>query len=324
MKLNRKYLLVACCATGVVVIILSFLFNSGKIWFNNPDRSEYPFRGIDVSHHQGNINWELVAKSDVSFAYIKATEANDFKDPLFQNNWDNAHKNNVPVGAYHYYSLACSGAEQAANFISVVPEGVDSLGPAVDLEYVGNSKVRPSKEDFLKELNTYLITVSIKYGKPVVIYTTYEFYKDYLTPEYEDYYIWIRDISSKPIGFRSLVIWQYNPVGRVRGVSGFVDLNAMTGESLEILSSESDYSMRVKADQEAESMPIDVLKEEIKKKLKDWESSGDHETAIQLDSYLDVYGVLALEDKEFSDGINSYLLNTYGPCWGVRPGQCRE
>ncbi|EKR19417.1 glycosyl hydrolase family 25 domain protein [Leptospira interrogans serovar Pyrogenes str. 2006006960] len=67
--------------------------NSGKIWFVYPSTSQYPIRGIDVSNHQGKIDWTLVPKSEISFVYIKATEGRDFKDKSFHLNWKKAKAN---------------------------------------------------------------------------------------------------------------------------------------------------------------------------------------------------------------------------------------
>ncbi|OHA58449.1 MAG: hypothetical protein A2571_01565 [Candidatus Vogelbacteria bacterium RIFOXYD1_FULL_44_32] len=215
-------------------VISLFLFIQGKIWLVNPDRSKYPIRGIDVSHYQGDIDWQAVSKDDVGFAYIKATEANDLRDAKFMFNWNNAIKNNIPTGAYHFYSLAHSGKIQAENFIKTVPLDKYQLPPVVDLEYVGNSKKRPPKEEFVNGLRIYLRVISSHYNKQPILYTTYEFYEDYLYPEFEKEKIWIRDIFSKPdtkkIG--DWEIWQYNPRGSIDGIKGNVDLNVFNGTNL--------------------------------------------------------------------------------------------
>src|SRR5262245_52983882 len=91
----------------VVLLVLGYLHHSGGVNYFAYSR------GIDVSAHQGEIDWSLVAKDDVAFAHIKATEADDFKDQRFIENWNNAKKTGIAVGAYHYFSLAYSGEVQA-------------------------------------------------------------------------------------------------------------------------------------------------------------------------------------------------------------------
>jgi lysozyme len=46
--------------------------------------------GIDVSNHQGSVDWSRVAADDIRFAYVKATEGGDFVDSRFAANWAGA------------------------------------------------------------------------------------------------------------------------------------------------------------------------------------------------------------------------------------------
>ena len=73
----RRWLLIL-----VVAILLA------PIWGQNEGEETF---GIDVSHHNGKINWEKV--TDVEFVYIKATEGATYVDPLFQQNIKGARAN---------------------------------------------------------------------------------------------------------------------------------------------------------------------------------------------------------------------------------------
>lgn len=224
-KLFLEIIAVALC------LVTFLLFYTGKVWFLYPDSNLYPVKGIDVSHHQNEINWKEVSGSGIQFAYIKATEANDFVDSRFQTNWEGARKNGLNTGAYHFYSFAYPGKIQAENFTSFVPTSTDQLPPAIDLEYVGNSKVRPSKEEFQKDLNDFIVVISAHFNQEPILYTTYDFYEDYLYPEFSQYRVWIRSVYSKPKD-DNWYIWQYNPKGRIPGISGPVDLNVFSDQSL--------------------------------------------------------------------------------------------
>lgn len=75
-------------------------------WFAEgavPDREVYPLRGIDISHHNGEVDFSRVAseEADVAFAYIKATEGTDFIDPAFIRNARLSVASGIPSGAYH-------------------------------------------------------------------------------------------------------------------------------------------------------------------------------------------------------------------------------
>ncbi len=76
--------------------------------------------GIDLSHHNGRVNWEALSTAPLDFVYLKATEGRDWKDTRFQENWLEASQRGWHVGAYHFYLLCRNGAAQAENFIQSV------------------------------------------------------------------------------------------------------------------------------------------------------------------------------------------------------------
>ncbi len=224
--------LIAILATVVLVLIVAVIFfDKGYIRFNYPDKSTYPVRGIDISHHQDVIDWDILKRSDISFAFIKSTEGGDHKDTKFEQNWKRAGDIGLVRGAYHFFTFCKSGHEQALNYIDSVPFEKDALPPAIDLEFSGNCQARPSKEEVHKELSVFAKMVELKYGKRPIIYTTNESYNAFLSGEDLGYPIWIRDIYTKPEfkdGY-SWAFWQYTHKGRLHGIDGFVDLNVFNG-----------------------------------------------------------------------------------------------
>jgi lysozyme len=85
----------------------------------------YAIHGIDVSHHQDNIDWKAVSSMQASniklgFAFIKATEGLGRVDNAFRRNWFNIGQTGIPRGAYHYFIASKSGKAQAENFIETV------------------------------------------------------------------------------------------------------------------------------------------------------------------------------------------------------------
>src|SRR3954463_8047491 len=79
---------------------------------NAPHPRGYPIHGIDVSRHQGEIDWNAVASSGVKFAWIKATEGGDHADVMFQANWQGAKAAGVARGAYHFVYWCRSPMEE--------------------------------------------------------------------------------------------------------------------------------------------------------------------------------------------------------------------
>ncbi|GAA0771840.1 lysozyme [Roseibium denhamense] len=195
-----------------------------------PDRDDFPIRGIDVSHHQGLIEWDQVAGDDVAFAYIKASEGGDFKDSAFERNWSSAGSAGLARGAYHFFSLCKDGVSQARNFIDQLPDDADMLAPAVDLEFEGNCPRRPAVAEVLQEISQFTALVEQATGKRVVFYAPEDFYAQYLKGQGLNRRLWVRSIWHSPVYTDQWVLWQYHQRGTVKGITGDVDLNVLEGE----------------------------------------------------------------------------------------------
>ncbi|MDR2001767.1 MAG: GH25 family lysozyme [Dysgonomonas sp.] len=206
-------------------------FMNGYIRLNYPSFKDYPVQGIDVSHHQQEIEWDKLDKKKVQFAFIKATEGGNHKDSMFQLNWREARQNKILSGAYHFFTFCKDGEEQARNYIHYVPRDSIDLPPIVDLEYGGNCSPANRKEDLIAEIANYFEIIEDHYQRKVIIYTTNEFYKNYLQHQFPDNPIWIRDIIAKPNlpDGRDWLFWQFSNRGRIDGIDTPVDLNAFNG-----------------------------------------------------------------------------------------------
>jgi lysozyme len=220
-------------------ILISFivicLFWFGYLRFNYPDRERFPVRGIDISHHQGKIDWVALKNEKLSFVYIKATEGADFKDQSFKANWQSASKNNMTRGAYHFFSFCKTGKDQAQNFIHTVNLQKGDLPPAVDLEFIGNCSRRLSKTKLLAELADYDNEILKVYGVLPIYYVTEDFYEIYLKGSDKSNPIWARGIYRKPdfVKNEDWIFWQYSDLGLIKGVKGKVDLNIFNGSKID-------------------------------------------------------------------------------------------
>lgn len=225
---SKKALYFSLVACGLLILSLIYAHFSGIVRI-----LPHKIIGIDVSSHQGEIDWNRVVSAGIKFSYIKATEANDFIDKKFQANWNSAQSAGIIVGAYHYYSLAYEGEVQAENFIRTVPVIQNQLPPVIDLEYAGNSKERPTKDGLQKQLLIYIKLIKERYGKEPIIYTTSAFYDDYLSPEFQNKVFWKRNLFYKP---QNWTFWQYSQWGLVEGIDGRVDLNYFNGNEVSLRS----------------------------------------------------------------------------------------
>ncbi|HYE45140.1 MAG TPA: GH25 family lysozyme [Caulobacter sp.] len=228
--MDRRIVLAAAGAALLGLLALTLPLLAVRAFHEHePDRSRYPLRGLDVSHHQGPIDWRAAAADDVAFAWIKASEGGDHRDSRFTQNWRAARAAGVRVGAYHFFTLCRPGAAQAANFLAATPRRTDGLPPAVDLEFGGNCGEHPDGPALRRELEAFLAPVEARDG-PAVLYVTREFLEAY-GRHLPDRPLWRRSILMRPRGAAKWTVWQYHHRGRVEGITGPVDLNVFVGDA---------------------------------------------------------------------------------------------
>ena len=185
--------------------------------------------GIDVSHHQDEIAWPLVADAGIDFAYVKATEGQSHLDTKFCENWASAKTAGLSRGAYHFYRANVDAREQFEHFRTMVTLHPGDLAPVLDVETLDGA----NKAELIEGLRTWLYLAEIEYGIKPVVYTNLKFYYHHLAGHFDDYPFWIaRYGNSAPSVSTAATIafWQYGDRGRVAGVDGHVDLNVFVGD----------------------------------------------------------------------------------------------
>lgn len=215
------------------IIIIWTVRNYWKSQEIVPRISGYEVHGIDVSHYQKQINWEGVRADSIDFAFMKATEGQDFLDPLFFKNWRNAKANNLIRGAYHFYRPSVSSEIQAKHFIKVVKLSKGDFPPVLDLEVSDN---RP-KPIIIKGVKNWLEIIENHYGVKPIIYVNRNWYDEIIKDNFSDYTIWMAAYRTSPkpnlSDNKQWEIWQYTNKGRVKGIKGAVDLNVFYGSKNE-------------------------------------------------------------------------------------------
>lgn len=198
----------------------------------------YSVYGIDVSHHQGEIDWKRLKRGTpneppISFVYIKATEGSDHNDTRFEKNWDNAKNNNFLCGAYHYFSTTSSGKAQAELFISKVNLEPGDLPPMVDIEDEPDNAT-----EYKEELKNFICLLENHYKVKPLIYTYRKFHDKYIDDVFfNDYPLWIAQYNvTKPGITNEWTMWQCTKNGKLPGIGHKVDINIFNG-SIEELNS---------------------------------------------------------------------------------------
>lgn len=197
----------------------------------------YSIRGIDISHHQGDIDWEKLSKAKiggetVGFIFIKATEGRSLLDENFNDNFYQAREFGIIRGAYHYFKPQIPANEQAAYFLKQVHLEEGDLPPVLDVEETGGL----SPAELRKATLTWLKQVEKHYGVPPILYTNYKFKKDYLnTADFERYPYWIAHYYVRTLSYKGAwKFWQHTDCGHVDGIREKVDLNIYNGSMYDL------------------------------------------------------------------------------------------
>ncbi len=213
------------------VATLGALYVAGFVPLRSPDAGRYPVRGIDLSHHQGEIDWDAVPRADVHFVFIKATEGRDHRDPRFPENWEAAGRVGIPRGAYHFFTFCTPGPAQADHFLDVVPPGTGELPPVVDVEFTGNCTAWEDLDRVRAELLSFVDAIRAAHGREPILYLNRPSYRRVVRGHFDGSPLWVRDLFFRPsvTQYGRWRFWQYDDDGRVAGIRGPVDLNVFDG-----------------------------------------------------------------------------------------------
>lgn len=229
---------------GIIYIYVFYAFVVQPFtvpWKGIYGETQYPdgfsIRGIDVSHHQGKIDWEELQHAQmgtepVSFVFVKATEGKQLQDENFADNFYQAREHGFMRGAYHFFVPTISADEQARHFIRTVRLEEGDLPPVLDIETVGQL----SPETIRREALVWLYAVEKHYGVKPILYTYHKFKKDYLSaPEFDNYPYWIAHYYVDSLRYDGAwKFWQHTDRGRLPGIRGYVDLNVYNGSMYDL------------------------------------------------------------------------------------------
>jgi len=202
--------------------------------------------GIDVSHWQREIDWKLVKKSGVHFAFFKATEFPPGKtelyiDPELYRNAAGTSENNIQSAPYHFYRTHIPPLTQAFAFLDTIKDLPFTLRPVLDLELAGKHGA-PLCSDVLQ----FLEAVQDQIGVSPIIYTSGGFWRSYMiygkfenVLPFSGYHLWLAQwgfTMPKPLyPFSMPDFWQFSQTGRIPGVITHVDLNYFMGGDMSLI-----------------------------------------------------------------------------------------
>ncbi|MHB1419830.1 MAG: glycoside hydrolase family 25 protein [Bacillota bacterium] len=209
-------------------------------------------KGIDVSHWQGDIDWHGIKSDGIRFAYLKATEGKTTIDSKFVSNAAGARSVGIPTGAYHFarpdLNITLENAkEEAQSFINAMQKGFGAgnfgdISPSLDLEVPARKDQGTiSTDHLLAWADAYKNYFKKQTGKTLMLYTGEYFIKMHGNFHFPapgnplaDMPLWIalypkssnNQTSPANVGsWSKWTIWQYTNLGKVKGITGNVDLN---------------------------------------------------------------------------------------------------
>jgi lysozyme len=202
-------------------------FKMGKKDFASQFPKDFPLKGIDISHHQGDVDWELIfndLKLDtvINFVYCKATEGTDHIDTRWQENRKRLTNLGIIHGAYHFFNGKTPPRDQAAHFLKHWNHRDLDLAPMLDVESEGFSDV-----DLIAKMEIWLTVVEEQTGHRPIIYCSLDYFDKKFKNHFAEYDFWIAAYSRKPhvLSDPRVKYWQFSEKGELPGCDELVDLN---------------------------------------------------------------------------------------------------
>lgn len=198
--------------------------------------------GIDVSHHNGIINFSKVSRAGIAFMFQKATQGTKFIDPILEKNLKMAQKHGIHTGCYHYFEDTGNAAAQAKHFLATVEStgGFEGqLPPVLDVE---ERKVMTAAQ-YSRSVQAWLDVVSQTLQCKPIVYMNPDYANNHLSHTFGRYPLWLANYTedgpfdnpaSTP--WTNWSFWQYTDRGTCPGIraGGTVDMNVFNGSARDL------------------------------------------------------------------------------------------
>lgn len=242
---TKVILAIALVIALIISIIIIYVVSSKNDVEDKPQfftsENEY-VSGIDVSHHNGEIDWKTVAKNNdfviIRTGYRGYTEGKIVEDTYFKENIKGAEKADIPIGVYFYsQATTVEEAREEASYVLSLIKGKDvSLPVFIDYEYAFNKDGMHDGRLFNANLTPAEATEIInafcekinKGGHYAGLYASSSILSNNIKTSKlnKNIYIWVADYNEYVKYQGDYDIWQYTKTGSSEGVSSrYTDLN---------------------------------------------------------------------------------------------------
>lgn len=185
-------------------------------------------KGIDVSHHQGTIDWNQVKASDVDFAIIRCGYGDDYAfqdDSMWTYNANECTRLGIPFGVYIYsYATDVEHAASEARHVLRQIRGY-RLSYPIYLDLEDSSMAGLSNDELAAIAKTFCDIIEAN-GYEVGVYANLQWFNNRLTDEcFDNWDRWVAQWNSSCTYTGKYSIWQATSSGSVPGISGRVDID---------------------------------------------------------------------------------------------------
>lgn len=186
------------------------------------------FKGIDLSKHNGAVDWDKIKADGVQFAIIRTGFGINHpsqKDPQFERNYAEAKRVGMPIGCYHYsYALSVEQAEMEADFVIEILKGKQFEYP-IYFDIEEKTQERLSMQLCGEMIKAFCNKLE-KSGYWAGFYSYDSFFKTNVPDDIEKRYaVWVARLGSKPTNATAYQMWQHSWTGKVNGSSAETDMN---------------------------------------------------------------------------------------------------
>lgn len=182
-------------------------------------------KGIDISHHQGNINFDKL-KGNIDFAMVRTSYGSFYEDKKYKKNIKELERIGVPYGLYHfsYATTIDSAKKEAEGFINIIKKYNPTYPVVIDIEK--SDRTENVRGDTLVDITKTICQMIEDSGYYVMIYANLDYFNNKLNDTSLDKYDkWLAQWTNKPTYNKSFGMWQYSSKGNIPGINGYVDLN---------------------------------------------------------------------------------------------------
>ena len=253
-------------------------------------------KGIDVSAHQGKINWDTVAAYGMDFVLLRITELGNVVDSYFETNFAACNKHKIPVGVYKYsYAMTIAEIQSEARKVVSTLNGRKIQFPVfLDLEYHNQ---RTLGAESIHKMADAFRTIIEAAGYKFAIYCNLDWYMNVICSHLKKYDFWIARYPTNDNGTLQErlrpdvgVGWQYSSKAKIPGISGNVDRDVFY----------KDY---------AETEPKKEETTVATDKLEEFNDLGDFYAGEKTgEPYLEKGTLAYLDDFQRNAGYNNYTL----------------